>query len=181
MGRLYLVPDAGEIARRRRLVPPDQVVEAWPDLYVAGRFWMGETAKALLDGAGPPLPATLWLDGAMVPVYYGPRLRDVESLPLEESLRTRVLSARGIAVAWITVDQFGARTQYEPKGPTDAVFFLRRPAGRAGHVWRLFRERAEARAYMTEFYGAESEGREWAETLPASTFEELLERHAVRG
>ena len=181
MGRLYLVADAGEIARRRKLVPSDQLVEAWPDPYVLGQFWMGETAKALLDGAGSPLPVMLSLDGALVPVYYGPRLRDVESLPLEESLRTRVVSARGIAVAWITVDQFGARTAYQPNGPTDPVFFLRRPAGSAAHIWRLFRERTEAHAYMAEFYGADSEGREWAETLPAGTFDELLERHAVRG
>jgi hypothetical protein len=181
MGRLYLVADAGEIARRRKLVPPDQLVEAWPDLYVVGRFWMGETAKALLDGAGAPLPVMLCLDGTLVPVYYGPRLRDVESLPLEESLRTRVLSARGIAVAWITLDRFGARTLYEPKGPADAVFFLRRPAGSAAHIWRLFRERTEAHVYMGEFYDADSEAREWVERLPAETFDELLERHAVRG
>src|SRR4030095_6297170 len=49
--------------------------------------------------------------------YYGPRLQDVESLPLEDSLRARVLSAHGIAAAWITYDQFRARTVYEPTAP----------------------------------------------------------------
>src|SRR6266508_1031434 len=136
MARLYLVADDGEISRRRKLVPPGRLVEAWPDLYAAGQFWIGEASKTLLDGAGPPLPVRLSLDGAVVPIYYGPRLRDVESLPLEESLQTRALSARGIAVAWITFDQFGTRTVYEPKGPTDPIFFLRRPAGPAARSKR---------------------------------------------
>ncbi|HET7876494.1 MAG TPA: hypothetical protein VFN71_13320 [Methylomirabilota bacterium] len=180
MARLYLVTDGAEIARRRTLVPPGNLVEAWPDLYVAGEFWVGETSKALLDEAGSPLPARLSLDGAAVPIYYGPRLRDVESLPGEESLQSRVLSAHGIAVAWITIDQFGDRTAYEPTGPADPVFYLRRPAGSAAHIWRLFRTRREAHAYMAEYYGKDPEAHEWAESLPAEGFEELLERHAER-
>jgi hypothetical protein len=180
MGRLYLLSGAGEIARRRKLVPPDQVVEAWPDLYTAGQFWVGETSRGALDGVGPPLPITLSLDGALVPIYYGPRLSDVESLPLEESLQARVLSAHGIAVAWITFDQFGARTVYEPTGPADPIFFLRRPAGTAAHIWRFFRQKTESLVYMAEYYGRDSEGRDWAGAVPAETFENLLDRHAAR-
>jgi hypothetical protein len=91
-----------------------------------------------------------------------------------------VLSAHGIAVAWITVDQFGDRTVYEPTGPADPIFFLRRPGGSAAHIWRLFRTRAEARLYMAEYYGRDSEGRDWADTLSVETFEDLLARHARR-
>lgn len=181
MARVHLVADAAEIARRRRLVPPGHFVEAWPDLYRAGEFWLGETSKVALDGDGAPLGVKLSLDGSAVAIYYGPRLQDVESLPLEESLRARVLSARGIAAAWITFDQFGERTVYEPTGPTDPIFYLRRPAGHAAHIWRLFRSGREARAYMAEFYGKDSEGREWADALGAETFEELLSRHAIPG
>ena len=181
MARLYLVADAAEIARRRRLVPAGQLVEAWPDLYHAGEFWVGETSRAALDGAGAPLGVKLSIDGAAVPIYYGPRLQDVESLPLEESLQARVLSAHGIAVAWITFDQFGERTTYEPSGLADPVFYLRRPAGHAAHVWRMFRTRREAHVYMTEFYGKDAEAREWATTLTAETFDELLRRHATAG
>ncbi|HEV8437629.1 MAG TPA: hypothetical protein VGT40_06010 [Methylomirabilota bacterium] len=180
MARLYLVHDSGEIARRRKLVPPGRLVEAWPDLYATGQFWLGATSKELLDEVGTPLPATLSLDGAGVPIYYGPRLQDVESMPLEESLQARVLSAHGIAVAWITFDRFGARTVYEPTGPTDPIFFLRRPAGTAAHIWRLFRNRREAHVYMAEYYGRDAEGREWAAALSVESFEQLLERHAIR-
>ena len=62
MGKLYLVADAGEIARRRRLVPAGRLVEAWPDLHTKGEFWMGEDAKALLDATGDPLRPKLELE-----------------------------------------------------------------------------------------------------------------------
>jgi hypothetical protein len=179
VGRLHLVTDSEEIARRRKRLPAGSVVEAWPDLSAAGRFWIGDASRDLLDSVGTPLPAMLSLDGAILPIYYGPRLQDVESLPAEESLQARVLSAHGIAVAWITIDQFGARTVYEPTGPADPIFYLRRPAGTAAHIWRLFRTRREARVYMGEYYGRDSEARDWAEALPAETFDELLQRHAV--
>ena len=177
MARLHAVPDAAEIAKRRKLLPPGRLLEAWPDLYVAGQAWVGDEARALLETVGGALAVKLSVDATAVPVYYGPRLSDVESLPLEESLRARVLSARGIAVAWISYDQFGERTVYEPTGPADPIFYLRRPGGTAAHIWRLFRTKPEARVYMAEYYGRDSEGREWAETLPAETFDELLARH----
>jgi hypothetical protein len=180
MPRLYLLADVPEVLRRRRLVT-GQVIETWPDLYTAGEVWVGEGAKQALDAVGVPLPARLSLDAAAVPIYYGPRLADVESLPLEESLLARVLSAHGLAVAWITFDQFGERTRYEPRGPADPVFYLRRPGGAAAHVWRLFRSRREAQVYLAEHYGRDSEGRDWAERLPVDTFAELLARRALPG
>lgn len=180
MARVHALPDAGEVAKRRKLLPPGRLLEVWPDLYVPGRVWIGDEARALLETAGGALAVALSVDAAAVPVYYGPRMQDVESLPLEESLRARVLSARGIAVAWITYDQFGERTVYEPTGPADPIFYLRRPGGTTAHVWRLFRTKQEARVYMAEYHGRDSEGRDWAETLPAETFDDLLARHQAR-
>ena len=177
MSRVHLLTDATDVARRRKLAPPGRLLEAWPDLYTAGHAWVGEEARLLLETAGGSLSVALSLDAGAVPIYYGPRLQDVESLPLEDSLRARVLSAHGLAAAWITYDQFGARTVYEPTGPADPIFYLRRPGGAAAHIWRLFRTRPEARVYMAEYYGRDSEGRDWAEALPAETFEDLLARH----
>jgi hypothetical protein len=177
VAQLHLIADAAAVAGRRKLVPAGRLIEAWPDLYVAGQAWVGDETRALLDGAGDAVPVALSIEDTAVPIYYGPRLQDTGSLPLESSLRGRVLSARGIAVAWITVDQFGERTVYEPTGPADPIFFLRRPGGSAAHIWRLFRTRAEARLYMAEYYGRDSEGRDWAAGLPAETFDELLARH----
>ena len=179
MGKLYLVADAGEIAKRRRLVPAGRLVEVWPDLYTRGEFWMGEDAKALLDATGDPIRPKLELEGAAVPIYYGPRLCDVESLPGEESLQTRALSARGIAVVWITMDRFGERTHYEPKSPMDPVFYLRRPGASAAHVWRLVQSKAEAVVYMAEYFGDDPGAQQWAQALTAATWEEMLERFAV--
>ncbi len=103
----------------------------------------------------------------------------MESLPVEESLAARVVSAHGLAVAWITIDQFGERNHYEPQGPADPVFYLRRPGGATAHIWRLFRTKREARLYMAEYYGRDSEGRDWVEALAAETFEDLLAHHGA--
>ena len=145
MVRLFLVTDRSEIDRRRRLLGPSEVVEVWEALHAPdvtwlgdpelrriayqradaiptpGLFWVGESAKAALDRTDVPLPHLLAVPEASVPVYYGPWLRDTESLPGEESLRARVLSARGIAVAWATYDQTGARLEYQPANPLDQV------------------------------------------------------------
>jgi hypothetical protein len=91
-----------------------------------------------------------------------------------------VVSGRGIAVAWITLDRFGQRASYEPTSPSDPMFHLRRVGGDAGHLWRLFRTRDEAVAWMSEAYGGDSEGSEWARGLVVADFEELLKRYAER-
>ena len=181
MSRIFLFGDAAEVARRRRQVPPGQFLEVWPDLRVPGECWAGETAKTVLDAAGEPLAARLAVDGARVPIYYGPRLRDIEALPTEESLRARVLSAHGIAAAWITLDAAGERVTYEPASPDDPVFFLRRPGGSSVHVWRLFHRRVEAETYMREYYGRDEEAAAWARVLPAADWDDLIARHTTRG
>lgn len=182
MPRLYFMAGGDEMVRRRGRVPKGSVVEAWADLVGGGTFWVGEESKRLLDAAGEtPLPVQLSLPDAAVPVFYGPRLTDIESLPREESLRARVLSVHGIAVAWITLDRFGERISYEPKGPADPVFHLRRPGGGAGHVWRRFDSKREAIAFMRENHGAESEATEWAEALAVDDFESLLKRFGEKG
>ncbi len=126
MTRLYVLADGVEIASRRKLLA-GRLVEAWQDLFASDRFWVSEESKAALDSVGAPIKATLSLDAGCVPVYYGPRLVDVDSLPNEDSLKARVLSARGLAVAWITVGHHGERTAHAPDSPTDPIFFLRRP------------------------------------------------------
>ncbi|HKZ04944.1 MAG TPA: hypothetical protein VJU81_05685 [Methylomirabilota bacterium] len=180
MTRLFLVTDAAEIARRRRQAPAGRIVEAWPDIDGRGEWWVGEESKALLDAAGGALPARITADGTRVPIYYGPRLRDVESLPTEESLRGRILSAHGIGAAWVTLDAAGERNTYEPTSPADPVFFLRRPGGNSAHVWRLFRRRAEAETYMREYYGRDEEAAAWARALPAADWDDYLARYCVR-
>ena len=113
-----------------------------------------------------------------VPVYYGPRLTALESLPPEESLRARALSAHGMAVAWITLDQFGGRTLYRADSPADPTFFLRRRGGGDAHLWRLFRTRDEAVAFMREHYASDPEAQAWASSLRAESFADLIDRHA---
>ena len=198
MGHLFLVTDRAEIDRRRRLLDPREVVEVWEALYAPdvawlgnpelrriayqrtgvvpnpGLFWIGESAKAALDRTGAPVPHLLAIPESTIPVYYGPWLRDPESLPSEESLKARVLSARGIAVAWATYDATGARLEHQPADPLDPVFFLRRPRARALHVWRLFRSRAEAARYAAEALTGDEDAGRWAEAVPYIDFEDLV-------
>lgn len=180
MSRLYFMTDGDEMLRRRARVPKGSVVEAWPDLVGGGTYWVGEESRALLDAVGEPLRPHLAVPAARVPIFYGAHLDDLESLPLEESLRARALSAHGIAVAWITVDRHGQRLSHDPVGPADPIFHLRRPGGGAGHLWRRFDTRSEAVAWAGEAWPDEPEAAEWARTIPAEDFEDLLRRHAVR-
>src|SRR5258708_12771062 len=139
MARLFFMADGGEMVRRRARVRKGSVVEAWADQRGGGAFWVGEESRRLLDEAGEaPMPARLSVPDDAVPVFYGPRLCDVESLPREESLRARVLSIQGIAVAWITLDRFAERVSYEPASPADPVFHLPRPAAAPPPVWPPF-------------------------------------------
>lgn len=179
MSRVYLVAAKDEIARRRPLLPSGSVIEAWLDREVGGLFWMGETSKSLLEAVGPPIAAQQSLPLDAVAVYYGPRLCDLDSLPMEESLKARVLSGHGIAAAWITLDRFGERTVHEPKGPADLIFHLRRIGGGAGHVWRLFSAKDEAIAYMHEFYADDPEAHDWADALAVADFDALLKKHGA--
>src|SRR5262245_11830536 len=180
MSLVHLVQDNGEIARRRASLPAGSFVEAWPDLYTPGHVWLGAEAKQALDAAGTPLPSSLALEADHVPVYYGPHLTALESLPTEESLRARVLSGAGVAVAWITLDQFGQRTLARAEAPSDPTFFLRRRGGGPAHLWRLFRSRDEAIVFMREHYGSDPEAQAWAASLTAASFSDLIERHARR-
>jgi hypothetical protein len=201
---VFLVTDRAEIDRRRKLLGPGKFVEVWealdaPDVTwlgdpelrriayqraattrPPGLFWLGETAKAALDERGAPLPWLLGIPEAHVSVYYGPWLRETESLPREETLKARVLSARGIAVAWATYDAAGARIDHRPADPQDPIFFLRRPRAQVVHAWRLFRSRADAALYASQALAGDEEAARWAETIPATDFDDLVRRFAVR-
>lgn len=177
MSRIVLVPDGPDVARRRQRLPPGQFVEAWPDLYLAGMVWMAEESRAALETATGPLQAVLAVDADAVPIYYGPRLTDLPSLPAESSLKARILSSHGMAGAWITLDQFGQRVVHRADSPLDPVFFLRRPGGSTTHQWRLFRTKGDAVLFMREHYGHDPEANDWAEGLTVGGYEQLLERH----
>jgi hypothetical protein len=204
MGRVYLVSDHEEIVRRRR-ARPDVLIETWPDLYLGDVFWLGddearrvayaaehrtaspgalywigETSKAALDDVGPPLAWDLAVEEATVPIYYGPRLTDTASLPAEDSVRARVLSAHGIAALWMTYDGFGLRVEHQPSSPLDPQFYLRRPGGKSVHLFRALTTRAEAVTVMAGRSATDADAFDWAEKLPAEDFSDLVERHATR-
>jgi len=205
MGRIYLVADRGEINRRRQKLR-GVLIEAWPDLHgcelfwlgddetrrvayasdrrqesPGGLFWIGEESKAALDTAGGPLAWDLAIDEGVVPIFYGPHLSDAESLPREESVRARVLSANAIAAVWTTYDPFGNRVEHQPSSPLDPTFHLRRPGGKSVHLFRVLSTKAEASTIMTSRTRHDPEALAWVERIPATDFVDLLQRHAVPG
>jgi hypothetical protein len=177
MSRIFLVPDGPAVTRRRQNVRTGQIIEAWPDLYVAGPVWMAEESRQTLESVSGPLETALAVDAERVTIYYGPRLVDLAALPAEVSLKARILSAHGMAGAWITLDQFGERVVHRAESPLDPVFFLRRPGAAVAHQWRLFRTKSEAVLFMREHYGNDPEASDWAARLAVESYEELLERH----
>jgi len=110
MGSLYCVSDKEEIDRRKKLLDKSVFVDVWRDLYIpniswlgddqrmtysqkrerppTGLCWMGEASKKALDSVGEPLQRVLFLAEHAVPVYYGPRLTDLESLPSSGAFRS---------------------------------------------------------------------------------------------
>lgn len=91
--------------------------------------------------------------------------------------RGRVVTARGIAVAWYgTTSQVGGRPLPEPTSPEDPFFTLRKMGSSANHAWRLFRTRDEAVEFMARHFPGNAEARAWAETLALARYTELLGR-----
>src|SRR5207249_12002423 len=102
MGRLYFMADGDEMVRRRARVPKGSVVEAWADRRGGAAFWVGEDSRRLLDEAGErPMAVRLSLPDDAVPVLYGPRLCDVDSLPREEAVRAPVVSVHVAVRGWV--------------------------------------------------------------------------------
>jgi hypothetical protein len=179
------------------------LIEVWPDLHggelfwlgddeirrgaymsdraerpSGGLFWISEATKAALDGIGDPLGWDLAVEEAAVPIYYGPRLTESDSLPGEDSVRARVLSAHAIAAVWATYDRFGIRAAYQPDSPLDPGFYLRRPGGKTVHLFRALRTREEAQTVIATLAPDDPRAAGWAETLPAQDFADLIGRHA---
>jgi hypothetical protein len=181
MSLIHLVEATADIARRRSALPPGTLVEAWPDLVEPGLAWIGDEAKKLLDSVGPAVMPKLSVDGQWIRIYYGPRLRGIGSLPREESLRARVFSGHGLAVAWVTIDERGERVTHEAAGASDPLFYLRRPRGDAAHLWRLFRTKGDAVAFMEAHHTGDAEARRWVLDLPVDDFRSLIDRAATGG
>lgn len=181
MTRIFRIDDGRALRERQRALPQGTVVDAWPDVFEPRTFWIGETTKRMLEEAGAPLPASAAVEGSCIAIFFPDEPRDQGSLPPEESLRVRVLSGHGVAVAWFgTTVGMGKRPLPEPVSPEDAFFFLMRMGSRINHAWRLFRTRDEAIEFMRRHFPDDMEARAWAETLPLASYSALLRTGSER-
>ena len=182
MGRIYRIDDGRAVRERQRALPQGTVVDAWPDVFEPRTFWLGETTKQLLDAAGAPLPTSAVVEGSRIAIFYPDEARDEASLPPEDSLRVRVLSGHGIAVAWYgTTSGTGRRPLPEPASPEDPFFFLMRMGCRINHAWRLFRTKEEAIEFMTRHFPDNPRAKVWADALPVARHADLLQPGVGKG
>jgi hypothetical protein len=65
---------------------------------------------------------------------------------------------------------------HEAWGAGDPLFYLRRPRGDAAHLWRLFRTKGDAVAFMEARFADDPEARQWALDLPLDDFPSLIGR-----
>lgn len=162
---------------RQRSLPRGCVVEAWPDVFHPGVFWLSEATKRRLDGSGPPLPASAVVEGSRVPILLPDEGREAGSLPSPDSLRVRVVAGHGIAVMWYgSTAEGNTHPLPEPTSPEDAFFYLRKRGGRANHAWRLFRTREEAVEFIARHFPDDARARAWAAALPVGRYTDLVSR-----
>lgn len=158
---------------------PGRYVEIWPDVFDEKLFWVGGSAKALLDEVKVPHAVRLTVDEDRVPIFFGDRAPGApDVLPEAESVRARSLAGRGIGVA--LVEEGGSRPSVEPSGPEDAYFFLSRPRAGRYFIWRLFRSKADAREFVRKHKVADADLEGWIASAPVETFEELVRPAGLR-
>ena len=152
---------------------PGRYFEIWPDVFEGGLYWVGGETKALLDDLKVPHDIRYAVDDERVPIFYGgrpPGTPDV--LPGAESVRTRTLAWRGIGVA--LVEEGSGRPSLEPSGPEDAYFFLSRPRAGRYFIWRLFRSKEDARAFIRKHHFADADLEGWLAASPVERFADLV-------
>ena len=151
---------------------PGQYFEIWPDVFEGGLYWVSGAAKALLDEVKVPHEVRWTVDEERVPIFYGgppPGTHDL--LPGAESVRARALAGRGIGVA--LVEEGSGRPSLEPSGPEDAYFFLSRPRAGRYFIWRLFRSKEDARAFIRKHHFADADLEGWLAASPVERFADL--------
>jgi hypothetical protein len=182
MTRIYRVDDGPGLRERQRALPRGTVAEVWPDVFVPGTFWISEATKHLLEEVGGPLRPMAVVESSRIPIFYPDEPRDLASLPLEESVRVRVLAGHGIGATWYGMTAHpGIRPLPETATPEDPFFYLMRVGGRTNHAWRLFRTRAEAVEFMRRTFPHDAGARAWAESLPVARYLDLWRGHTTPG
>ena len=181
MGLFGIALDDFKAARRRIQDRwPGRYFEIWPDVFEEGLYWVGGEAKALLDELKVPHEIRYAVDDEQVPIFYGgPPLGTPDVFPGAESVRARTLAGRGIGVA--LVEEGSGRPSLEPSGPEDAYFFLSRPRAGRYFIWRLFRSKEDARAFIRKHQVADADLDGWLTASPVERFADLARPTGTSG
>lgn len=91
----------------------------------------------------------------------------------EDQLKALALAYRAIGLVCVGING-GSKPDFSEGA--DKYSYFTAPAGHT-FLWRLFRERGEAQGFIEKHHPEDHVAREWADTLPLSTADELVSYH----
>lgn len=167
----------GDLWRQLRQVLKGRYVEIWSDVFEQGIFWVAEDARTALEQVKAPFKVLSQVPADSIKIYYARRLQpDVASLPIEDSVKARVLAGHGIAAVLFFIGDGKTMPPEEPTDPKDALFYLSKPGASSYYLWRLFRSKEDAESYAAQRLKDEEAAKAWAASIPILAYAELLEK-----
>lgn len=127
--------------------------------------------KEAMDRHDVPYNALASEDGGVVALHHNALSRE-ELAEYEDALKALALAYRAIGISCVGVNGEGKVRLADPKRYT----YFTAPAGHT-FLWRLFYRRDEAQSFLAEQLGDDDSAREWAESLPLDSAEQLASYH----
>jgi len=113
-------------------------------------------------------------DGAKIAVHHSPLSRE-ELGDFEDAIKALALAYRAIALACVGVNGESNLGFDLSNGAKNYTYFTA-PAGHT-FIWRLFRDREDAVAFLSKLTGNEKKAMEWAESIPLASSKDLKSYH----
>lgn len=134
----------------------------------------GETMSAM-DRSDVPYNVLAEEDGRKISLLHSPLSRE-ELADHEDSLKALALAYRSIGLACVGVNGEGNLGFDLSNNGTDSYTYFTAPAGHT-FIWRLFKQRDEAKEFLDKLTVGDDEAIEWAESLPLESADELKSYH----
>ncbi|HXO22302.1 MAG TPA: hypothetical protein VOA87_20475 [Thermoanaerobaculia bacterium] len=113
-------------------------------------------------------------DGAKIALYHSPLSRE-ELADYEDAIKALALACRAIALACVGVNG-ETNLGFDLSNGSKHYTYFTAPAGHT-FIWRLFRDREEAVAFLSKLTMGEKKAVEWAESIPLGSAKELKSYH----
>lgn len=137
-------------------------------------FVTTKETKDAMDRADIPYNLLAEEDGTRLSLLHSPLSRE-ELAEYEDPLKALTLAYRSIALACVGVNGEGNLGFDLSEGSKHFTYF----AAPAGHIfiWRMFRERDDAKEFLEKLTVGDPEALDWAKGIPLKSAEELQSYH----